>query len=109
MKDENSWTYKDVQALKSLNPKDQFPTNLKTKYDLSKPIKPQIASLEDTPFVWIDTEPVLIECMRKIREELVECPLLALDLEFYIAYQGEGIDIVRYLAGGGLAIMQIST
>ena len=59
--------------------------------------------------MWVDTEARMAEFLDKITIELEECPLLAVDLEYYSAYEGPGIDIVKYLSGGALAIMQIST
>ena len=51
----------------------------------------------------------MAEFLDKVSIELEECPVLAVDLEYYSAYEGPGINILKYLSGGALAIMQIST
>ena len=56
---------------------------LSQKYDLSKPMSAQIRPLEETELLWVDTPEQLQQATERIRSELKECPLLAVDLEYH--------------------------
>lgn len=59
-----------------------FRTDFTPPYDLTKPLLPQIKSLEDTPFIYADDIQKLNEATKQMAKELEKFPLIAVDLEF---------------------------
>ena len=81
LEDKNSFLAKKLEELEDCDPSNWFKNNFSV-FDLSKPIISQIKSLDDTTFHWIDSIEKLNDILPILNKELLEVPVLGVDLEW---------------------------
>ncbi|CDW82028.1 3-5 exonuclease family protein [Stylonychia lemnae] len=80
---------KEIQSITNLNHLEQyFPLQepfLKSQFKMKfeKSITKQIKPLHFTPFTWIDSEEIMIKAISSMKEQLSQCNLLSVDLEYH--------------------------
>lgn len=81
-----------------------FQHGFECPYDLTKELLPQIPSMADTPFFWVDEPSKLKDALASLNKELDACPLLAVDLEYCDTKTSDSAE-----SWGTIAIIQAST
>lgn len=84
-----------------------FSKQIDCPFDLSRPLKDQISSLQATPFFWVDEVDSYASSLQRIHQEMQECPLLAVDLEY--AHADPSMKIGEQPRTTIVGLIQIST